>query len=151
MPSHSFMTHTKTSITIIPRYSNILVLAYPIHHLYHFIPSTLVPMTPNFNQCTHFLHQSPTDTQHALNHDKRTLYTVTDVAWRPASRRQAVHQFWVFPEFSSTRSPTSFLPLRTLIARNSNTITVPTIQYLITMTHYSHIPNSQYPLSNHKY
>jgi len=86
-----------------------------------------------------FFHQAPTDTQHSLNHDKHSLCTVTDVAWRPASRRQAVHQFWDFPDFPSTLSPTSFLPLRTLITHNSNTIIVPTIQYLITMIHYSYI------------
>jgi len=98
------MTHTKISITIIPRYSNILVLAYPIHHLSNFIPSTPIPMTPNFNQMHSFLHQAPTDPQHLLNHDKHSLCTVTNVAWRPASRRQAVHQFWNFP--NSCTAPT---------------------------------------------
>jgi len=54
LPSPNYMTHTKTSISIIPRYPNILVLAYPIHHLYHSIPLTPIPMTPNFNQMHSF-------------------------------------------------------------------------------------------------
>jgi len=103
---HNSMTHTKTSITIIPHYSNILILAYPIHHLCYFIPSTPIPMTPNFNQMHSFLHQAPTDPQHPLNHEKHSLYIVTNVAWRREAGRQAVHQFWNFPDSCTT--PTRF-------------------------------------------
>jgi len=117
--SHSSMTHTKTSITIIPRYSNILILAYPIHHLCNFIPSTPIPMTPNFNRMHSFLHQAPTDPQHPLNHEKHSLCIVTNVAWRPASRRQAVHQFWNFPDSCTA-------PTRLQISSTSRNFTIRT-------------------------
>ncbi|QCE09780.1 hypothetical protein DEO72_LG10g1003 [Vigna unguiculata] len=91
LSSPNYKTHTKTSVSVMPRHPNILALAHPIHHLYQSIPSTLIPMSPNFNQMhSFFFHQAPTDTQHSLNHNKPSLCTVTYVAWRPASRRQAL-------------------------------------------------------------
>ena len=79
LPSPNYMTHTKTSISIIPRYPNILVLAYPIHHLYHSIPLTPIPMTPNFNQMHSFY------TKLLLTLNTRSITTSTPSALSPTS------------------------------------------------------------------
>ncbi|QCD99538.1 hypothetical protein DEO72_LG7g821 [Vigna unguiculata] len=54
LPSPNYKTHTKTSVSITPRYPIILALVHPIHHLSHSIPSTPIPMSPNFNQMHSF-------------------------------------------------------------------------------------------------
>ena len=145
LSSPNYKTHTKTSVSVMPRHPNILALAHPIHHLYQSIPSTLIPMSPNFNQMhSFFFHQAPTDTQHSLNHNKPSLCTVTYVAWRREAGRQAVHQFWVFSEFPAHEAQLVFLPLRILITRKSKYNHRPNkCQYLITMTHYYYNPISQ--------
>jgi len=56
-------------------------------------------MTSNFNRMHSFLRQASTDPHHPLNHEKHSLCIVTNVAWRPVSCRQAVHQFWKIPRF----------------------------------------------------
>ena len=54
-----FYDSYQTSITTIPHDSNILILAYPIHHLCNFIPSTPIPMTSSFNRMHSFYTKLP--------------------------------------------------------------------------------------------
>jgi len=57
-------------------------------------------------------HKNSSDPQLPLNQEKRHLCTIVAVAWRQAPHRQAVHQFWKFPDFciAPTRLQTSPKP-----------------------------------------
>jgi len=79
-----------------------------------------------------------TQTQSTASQHAAALPLRWHLAANPVPPGGACHMD-IFPDFPSTLSPTSFLSLRTLITRNSNPITVTTIQYLITMIHYSYI------------
>jgi len=144
LPSPNYTTHTKPQFQysfIILIFSSSLTLSSIYIIPFHQLLSLKLPTPTN---CTHLHAQASTGTQHSLYHNEHSLCAVIYVAWRLASRRQAVHQFWVFSEFPAHEAQLVFLPLRILITRKSKYNHRPNkFQYLITMTHYYYNPISQ--------
>ena len=122
LPAPNYITHTKSQfqllfVTLLYSFSHILssISIFPFHQL-------LSLRLRTSTNCTHSYTHAPTDSQHSHNHNKHSLRTVTYVAWRPSSRRQAVRQFWNLPDSSCNQFLSHFYIFKSTHKTNPCTI-----------------------------